>query len=1136
MHSFLWILMILCTRYQPETAVNANGSMTVRTDSLPSTTPRRANWVALNDTARSELRQQALFGGGQQQERSRAVRMWGLSVENVNTEGVRLRTDTTYARLEVSPAQLQLPANWETYRELTLTLHNTSAHPLTVSSQLVGSRSVLLRTDTLLADQTKRILIDLRDLPITAGIAPNPYAPGFLRWVLTGVTSHQQLHIRKLTLHPMRATDSRAVVDRFGQRIRGNWPGKITSVSDLHRAAQAEEAELKAQPGSAQSPDAPGTFRATGFFRVEQDTAQRWWFITPDGRRFWSFGVTGVRTNGGRAGVTPYASRGYLFEKLPEQPQAYEPQGVRFYTANALQKWGSREKWRAVALWRLQSWGMNTLGNWSDTDVLAASSLPYTRTFSTNPWPDLMVGQTNVSDVFHPDWAARVDTLLRQASQHQRETLLLGYFIDNEQTWEAPYLLTHARPDSPIRRVWLRLLQQEFGNIEALNRALQTRFADWPMAANLKPADLPGTAPLATAFAALEIEFAQTYFRTVAGTLKKYDPNHLYLGCRFTKRIKPKGIVETAGRYCDVLTVNVYDRIPNADNMRKWHAYSGRPILIGEHHLSLSSERTLPPTYGASPPAVRETYFEEYVAGWAAMPFAVGSHWYQFADQELTGRSTDGENQPIGLVDITDQPHAELVRASRRIGRQPYRWHGMAQPAGVQGGTLARAALPSGPSQLRVSANGRGLVQKNGTPFFWLGDTAWNLFSKLNPSEADRYLTDRAAKHFTVIQAHLLPWTLATPGVNGHTAFRDGDFDQPDAAYWQSVDTIISLAAQRNLYLALLPTWCRTYTEMARDSSNRQNVVLTDSAKAYRYGYFLGRRYQQHTNLIWVLGGDQRPARHAVYRQLAKGLTDAGAGGDPAQILLTYHPPGGTNRPPATSSGEFYHAEPWLDMNMIQSGHALGNTSYERISDDVARKPAKPTLDAEPCYEAHPVKHQYKNGLFGAWDVRRRAYWSVLAGACGFTYGGNGIWQMDKPGQIEQASHFKDYWYDALNYEGAGQMQHLRHLAEAYHWPTWISDTTLVDGSIGRVDDRIQSIRTAGADCFLHYITNGRLLTLRPLPAGQWFYHWFDPRTGKPGPVQPVRSARFTPPSTGSGSDWVLIVTKDRRVPELKTE
>ena len=228
--------------------------------------------------------------------------------------------------------------------------------------------------------------------------------------------------------------------------------------------------------------------------------------------------------------------------------------------------------------------------------------------------------------------------------------------------------------------------------------------------------------------------------------------------------------------------------------------------------------------------------------------------------------------------------------------------------------TTSLSAQPA-PARLRVSSDGHSLVKENGTPgvarpFFWLGDTAWNYFARLNQAEAEQYLDDRVVKHFTVIQAHILPWTLQTRSVHGQTAFLNGDFDQPNEAYWQHVDTLMRMATDRGLYVAVLPVWCRTYIEPTPNGTNGPDVVLTDSTKVYRYGKFVGNRYRAFPNLIWVLRGDRRPTRHGVYRQLARGLTEAYANGDPDKILLTYHPPGGTNRPPATSTGEFYHNEP----------------------------------------------------------------------------------------------------------------------------------------------------------------------------------------------------------------------------------
>ncbi len=443
--------------------------------------------------------------------------------------------------------------------------------------------------------------------------------------------------------------------------------------------------------------------------------------------------------------------------------------------------------------------------------------------------------------------------------------------------------------------------------------------------------------------------------------------------------------------------------------------------------------------------------------------------------------------------------------------------------------TMPHLLAQPAPSRLRVSADGYSLVTQKGVPFFWLGDTAWSFFARLTQAETKQYLDDRVAKRFTVIQAHLLPWTLETRNVYGQTAFRNGDFDQPNEAYWKHVDTLMQLVSGRGLYVAVLPVWCRTYIEPAPNGTDGPNVVLTDSAKAYRYAAFLGKRYRAFPNLIWVLGGDRRPTRHAVYRQLAKGLTDTYAGGDPDKILLTYHPPGGTNRPPATSTGEFYHNEPWLDFNMIQSGHALANASYQRISEDYARQPVKPTFDAEPCYEQHAVKHDYKNGRFVSWHVRRRAYWSLLAGAFGFTYGGNGIYQFDKPNNLEEPADFSHFWYDALNHEGAGQMQHVRSLIESLGVGQLVPDSTLLRSPAGTVDDRVQVARGKNNEFVVAYITDGHPITLdlSGLAGNGRSGYWFDPRTGKRQALPKVArqsEQQFTPPTTGPEQDWVLVV------------
>ena len=447
---------------------------------------------------------------------------------------------------------------------------------------------------------------------------------------------------------------------------------------------------------------------------------------------------------------------------------------------------------------------------------------------------------------------------------------------------------------------------------------------------------------------------------------------------------------------------------------------------------------------------------------------------------------------------------------------------------------VAHAQVPEDFESLTVDETGHFLVTESGKPFFWLGDTAWQLFATLDREEVLRYLEDRKSKQFNVIQAHLLDWDIENPNAYGHRPFHDRDSDQPNEEYWEHADFIVQQATSQSLYVALLPAWAGAHIESKRNRPRR--ALLTDAGKAYRYGRFVASRYGDLKNIIWILGGDTRPTRHEIYDQLARGIIDSAGEGDPDNVLLSYHPPGGTHRPPATSSGEFYHDKPWLDFNMIQSGHSIGNRNYERIGEDYRRTPTKPTLDAEPCYEHHPVKHKFENGEFSAWHLRRRAYWSILAGAFGYTYGGNGIWQMDQPGNVRK-SHHNYFWYDALDFEGAGQMAFVRQLFESRTF--WMPDQSIILSDEGTVDDRVQAARASDHSYWIIYVTNGRTVDLdvSKVSGTSVIAWWFNPRDGRTYSSQTeksnkpfktlrnVTSQKFDPPgSPHPENDWILVL------------
>jgi arylsulfatase A-like enzyme len=440
------------------------------------------------------------------------------------------------------------------------------------------------------------------------------------------------------------------------------------------------------------------------------------------------------------------------------------------------------------------------------------------------------------------------------------------------------------------------------------------------------------------------------------------------------------------------------------------------------------------------------------------------------------------------------------------------------------------------PPWLRVSENGRFLVHDDGSPFFWLGDTAWEIFHRLDRDQVARYLDDRASRGFTVVQAVALAELdgLDTPNAYGHLPLLDGDparpdqRDGPDDDYWDHVDHVVAAAAARGLYVAFLPTWGGAW-------SGRSGRVIFTPENAREYGRWLGDRYRDASNIVWVLGGDRRAEKgwqREILRALAAGLAE----GDGGRHLRTYHPRGGE------SSSEFFHADPWLDFNMLQSGHARSGTNYDMIAHDYSLVPTKPCLDGEPAYEypADEMPPERPNNHNGALEVRRRAYWGVFAGGFGHTYGTHSIWQMYDEGRQPRWGVVRP-WHESLELPGARQMVHLRRLMTSRPFLTRIPDQGLVtapaEGGAGA--DRVQATRDGrlharDATYLMAYFPGSVAATIdaRRIPARQVRGWWFDPRTGSTrslGEFDNAAPRPYEPPSGGDDNDWVLVLDDPSR-------
>ena len=439
---------------------------------------------------------------------------------------------------------------------------------------------------------------------------------------------------------------------------------------------------------------------------------------------------------------------------------------------------------------------------------------------------------------------------------------------------------------------------------------------------------------------------------------------------------------------------------------------------------------------------------------------------------------------------------------------------------------LPASAAPALP-RLKVSDNKRFLVTEDGKPFFYLGDTAWELFHRLDRDEADHYLDNRARLGFTVIQAVALAehGGLTDPNPYGHLPLVDNDPARPVEEYFAHVDYIVEKANSLGMYIGFLPTWGDKWNRMWAGGPE----IFTPE-NAFAYGEFLGRRHRDK-GIIWILGGDrivEKEQHTQIMRGMAKGLRQ----GDGGAHLITWHPTGGRG------SSEVYHDEDWLDFNMRQNGHGVEFTGrYDQTAADYARTPIKPVIDGEPVYEDHPVAFKANElGHSIAADCRRAMYWDLFTGAFGHTYGHHSVWQFYDPAKRKPVNMPLLPWRDAINQPGAQQMQQGRWLIESRPFLSRIPDDSLivpaeVPTSIpGAGTRRFVATRDGAGTYAFVYAPVSIPFTVRTaaLKAQRLRAWWFNPRTGEATPLaefdNDALTRGFTPPDKGEHLDWVLVL------------
>ena len=585
-----------------------------------------------------------------------------------------------FAVRDINP---DLPRNWDEYNYVTLEFKITTSQRFHIGFTTDYGYNEL-RVLSYVPNGWSKFTIPLRfyrRLPDPrVDLAATFNQPRFTGWVnlggqrgeLHGVDSigirmrvpigNPEFEIRNITLHVEDPGDEYLgdipVVDEFGQHNLVDYPEKIRSLEQLLAEWAAEDREL-----ATVAPDYNysrfGGFlnkqvRGTGFFRVEEIDGV-WWFIDPDGYLYLSHGIDCVNPGGGGVFNNLDARANMLKEMPPDQ--FIQTGGARgggtrrsanFGSWNLYRRYGEnfREMASETAVKRIKSWGLNTIANWSSASVYGLNQIPHTLQLRNLGLDGNLMG---FADVYAPGYAASLDSSMSTyLPQNSNNPWILGYFVGNEPAWLRQEVrlcnIILEGPDRPIKAELQRYLQANGDSPENKKEFIHKTF------------DL--------------------FLQTVNRTMKKHSPNHLNLGMRFGSLSElDETLMEICGRAFDVMSFNCYHLKPSHAMMDRTLRLTGLPMIIGEWHFGTVDRGMAPSLWQVPSQQERGVAYRYYAEQGFSHPALIGTHYFQWTDQDLMGRGSDGENLNCGLIDVTDRPYKHQVHAMMETAKRLYVVH-----------------------------------------------------------------------------------------------------------------------------------------------------------------------------------------------------------------------------------------------------------------------------------------------------------------------------------------------------------------------------------------------------------------------------------------------------------------------------
>jgi hypothetical protein len=578
-----------------------------------------------------------------------------------------------FAIKDISPG---LPRNWDDYNYVVLEFKSSTPQRFQVGFTTETGYNEL-RVMSYTANGWNKLAIPLRfyrELPGAArDMAATYNQPRYTGWInlgggkrspLRGIDSigirmlapinNPTIELRSISLAADDPGDiyleKTPVVDEFGQWNLGDFDGKIKSLEQLKKAWQQEDEEIvsvKSFNYSKFGGYLNSKVKGTGFYRTEKIDG-RWWFIDPEGYLFLSVGVDCVSPGGGGEAVR-IDKRKNLYKVLPPDSMGNyrsRPNNASFGTWNLFRRYGNQfpEKSRELIIKRMDKWGLNTIANWSNASVMNMNRKACVTQLRTVGGDASLMG---LADVYAPDFAARVDASCKASVERYKDNpWLLGYFLGNEPAWQ----------EQEVRLCDIILALKD-------DRPIKTELAKF-----LTKGDTPERRK--------EFIFKtfRTYLETINKAFKHYDPNHLNLGMRFG-HIPGDEILALCKNMFDVFSFNCYDLCPNPELMDKVLKVMDAPMIIGEYHFGTVDRGMAQSLWQVNSQQERGVAYRYYTERAYSHPGLIGTAYFQWSDQDLTGRSNDGENYNCGLVDVTDRPYEYQVDAMTETAKRLFDIH-----------------------------------------------------------------------------------------------------------------------------------------------------------------------------------------------------------------------------------------------------------------------------------------------------------------------------------------------------------------------------------------------------------------------------------------------------------------------------